>query len=171
MRIQTRGNSTNVWLCSDIGVIDGAMTMSAPTLEKILQAVNEKYGTSFEGWSQLPTVYEVGDTVPNWNAYEKIELTSQKIAVVNTAFGQNYFYIIGTLSDENFEIISNGDMSCIVNENGVITGYNAPNSNDTNEIKNKLQNVGITASSITEKVVSWESGTTIPNWEEYTKYK
>lgn len=49
------------------------MTMSAPTLEKILQAVNEKYGTSFEGWSQLPTSYEVGDTVPNWNAYEKIE--------------------------------------------------------------------------------------------------
>ena len=48
------------------------MAMSAPTLEKILQAVNEKYGTSFESWSQLPTAYEVGDTVPNWNAYEKI---------------------------------------------------------------------------------------------------
>ena len=51
--------------------------MSAPTLEKILQAVNEKYGTSFEGWSQLPTAYEVGDTVPNWNAYEKIELPEE----------------------------------------------------------------------------------------------
>ena len=48
--------------------------MSAPTLEKILQAVNEKYGTSFEEWSQLPTAYEVGDTIPNWNAYEKIEI-------------------------------------------------------------------------------------------------
>ena len=48
--------------------------MSAPTLEKILQAVNEKYGTSFESWSQLPTAYEVGDTVPNWDAYEKIEM-------------------------------------------------------------------------------------------------
>ena len=74
MRIQTRGNSNKVWLSSDEGVINSTMILSAPTLEKILQAVNEKYGTSFEGWSQLPTAYEVGDTVPNWNAYEKIEM-------------------------------------------------------------------------------------------------
>ena len=59
------------------------MTMSAPTLEKILQAVNEKYGTSFEGWSQLPTAYEVGGTVPNWDAYEKIEMPTPPIPIGN----------------------------------------------------------------------------------------
>lgn len=72
MRIQTRGNSNVVWLSSETGVISGTMSLSAPALERILQAVNEKYGTSFEGWSQLPTAYEVGDTVTDWNAYEKI---------------------------------------------------------------------------------------------------
>lgn len=93
MRIQTRGNSTTVWLCSDIGVIDGTMTMSAPTLEKILQAVNEKYGTSFEGWSQLPTAYEVGDTVPNWDAYEKILiLLKDGFYKFDTSSGQRMFY-------------------------------------------------------------------------------
>ncbi len=59
------------------------MTLSAPALEKILQAVNEKYGTSFEGWSQIPTAYEVGDTVPNWSAYEKIELPTPPIPIGN----------------------------------------------------------------------------------------
>lgn len=77
LRIQTSSNSNVIWLSSETGVIDGTMSMSAPTLEKILQAVNEKYGTSFEGWSQLPTVYEVSDTVPNWDAYEKIEYVEE----------------------------------------------------------------------------------------------
>lgn len=74
--------------------------MSAPTLEKILQAVNEKYGTSFEGWSQLPTDYEVGDTVPNWDAYEKIEII---------LFTDNEWYLIRFEAEKYIGVIAYED--------------------------------------------------------------
>ena len=146
------------------------MTLSATPLEKILQAVNEKYGTSFEGWSQLPTAYEIGGTVTNWAAYEKIEIPSQKIAAKAGTWEQGNSYIIGTLSGDNFEIISNANNSCVVDENGVIVGYSGPSASYPDAIKAILQSVGINAGTITEKVVSWEVGTTIENWSEYTKY-
>lgn len=170
MRIQTRGNSNTVWLSSEAGVINGTMTLSVTPLEKILQAVNEKYGTSFEGWSQLPTAYEVGDTVPNWNAYEKIEMPSQKIAAKAGSWEQGNSYIIGTLTGDNFEIISDELNSCLVDENGVIVGYSGPPARYPDAVKAILQSVGINAGTITEKVVSWEVGSTIENWSEYTKY-
>ena len=144
--------------------------MSAPTLEKILQALNEKYGTSFEGWSQLPTVYEVGDTVPNWNAYEKIEMQSQKIAVKSKETAVGDLFIIGTLSGEDFEIITNGNQSCVVRSNGVSEGYLGPPASAFDYIKGLLQGVGLTATSISEEVVSWEPGSTVPDWSEYTQY-
>ena len=83
--------------------------MSAHTLEKILQAVNEKYGTSFEGWSQLPTAYEVGDTVPNWSAYEKIEMpkylkfpVASGVRVVTAAIIDDIFRLMVRGSGEDF---------------------------------------------------------------------
>ena len=84
--------------------------MSAPTLEKILQAVNEKYGTSFEGWSQLPTAYEVGDTVPNWNAYEKILhiVPNMKFKVAAST------YYIGKVEQSKCYIFGDGDTKCAV---------------------------------------------------------
>ena len=144
--------------------------MSAPTLEKILQAVNEKYGTSFEGWSQLPTAYEVGDTVPNWNAYEKIEMPGQKIAAKYKDADSVNLFIIGTLIGENFEIITNGNLSCVVYSNGVIESYNGIPAKYPDYVKQILQNVGITATTISEKVETWEIGSTVPNWSEYTQY-
>lgn len=144
--------------------------MSAPTLEKILQAVNEKYGTSFEGWSQLPTAYEVGDTVPNWNAYEKIVLTSQKIAAKLGSGEQGTSLILGTLTNKNFELVTNGSQSYVVDSSGIVLPILGPPASSTEYIIGILQSVGITATSISEEIVSWEVGSAVPNWNEYTQY-
>lgn len=112
----------------------------------------------------------MGGTVPNWDAYEKIEMPSQKIAAKAGTWEQGYSYIIGTLTGDNFEIISDEYNSCLVDENGVIVGYNGPPAKYPDAVKAILQSVGINAGTITEKVVSWEVGSTIENWSEYTKY-
>ena len=96
--------------------------MSAPTLEKILQAVNEKYGTSFEGWSQLPTAYEVGDTVPNWNAYEKIEMEQIKVAI-NT--GTANLNIFGKIKGSVYIVSINSSNFCNVCTNEGVIQYPA----------------------------------------------
>lgn len=173
MRIQTRGNSTTVWLSSDEGVIDGTMTMSAPTLEKILQAVNEKYGTSFEGWSQLPTAYEVGDTVPNWNAYEKIVLPERIYINLQTNSGNtgsfagfiqgNKFHWYTQNNGSKIIVVSNAayNIGTIV---ALIDWEQSLENNVLQAISNNYPNVD----DIETYDVEWSQGDIVPNWANYT---
>lgn len=139
------------------------MILSAPTLEKILQALNEKYGTSFEGWSQLPAAYEVGDTVPNWNAYEKIGLPIRKISANFPP------YLYGYLQGNTCFIATHNNSSCVVNaETGQVTGKGPTISEgfDTFVIE-KLEGVGINVTSAEGYEVNLEVGDYVPNWNEY----
>ena len=170
MRIQTRGNSNNVWLSSDAGVIEGTMIMSAPTLDKILQAVNEKYGTSLEGWSQIPTAYEVGDTLPNWNAYEKIEMTTQKIAV-KLPGGGNKGLMYGTLSNKVFNMLTGGDSGLIATESGKVLNYAGPSVAQSSFIIGILSDYNLEATEVVQTIVDYPIGAEIPQWEQYEQYK
>ena len=137
--------------------------MSAPTLDKILQAVNEKYGTSLEGWSQLPSAYEVGDTVPNWNAYEKIEKPIRKISA---NFPPNLY---GYLQGDTCFLATHNEKSCVVDaETGQVTGEGPTISQgfDTYVI-GKLEGVGINVTSAVGYEVNLEVGDYVPNWNEY----
>lgn len=169
MRIQTRGNSTTVWLSSGEGVINGTMSLSAPTLEKILQAVNEKYGTSFESWSQLPTVYEVGGTVPNWNAYEKIEF--EQIEFVKYKIAANGNYMAGHIdyNTMKLKIWSQANQQALVqfNSEGEWTGaggYPSWNTDFLNAVIAKGINV---ESAEFEDIPNMQPHDTIQNWSEY----
>lgn len=145
------------------------MTMSAPTLEKILQAVNEKYGTSFEGWSQLPTVYEVGDTVPNWNAYEKIEMPETKeYLAIN--FGN---WCAGYIKNEDIYLYGDTSSEYIIvcNADGVV--YQGRGALLNNELKTvltgKVHNAGIQFNEFIVIETPFSSGETVENWENYRK--
>lgn len=143
--------------------------MSAPTLEKILQAVNEKYGTSFEGWSQLPTAYEVGDTVPNWNAYEKIEMPETK-EYLGINIGA---YAAGYLENENvylYGYTSTGNIIVCSPEGLVYEGQGAIlNEELRNFLTGKLQNAGIEFNEFIVIETPYAIGETIENWENYRK--
>ena len=144
------------------------MTMSAPTLEKILQAVNEKYGTSFEGWSQLPTAYEVGDTVPNWNAYEKIEKPGQKIALKTQSNPAEY--TIGTIKNNVYYMLTNSnDKGYLVRDDGTITFNIIDGSNAKAWLINLFAGQGITINDVVNEEVILEVGTIVPDWSDYTK--
>lgn len=166
----TDDGSSALWVCDGNGVVVDNISYSIGERAPILEQINEHYGTSFTGWSDNEISLRVGDSVPNWNVYEKIVDTSQKIAVLAMSYQQNYTFIIGKLSGENFEIITNGSNSCGVNADGVVVSYSLPGADNTNYVKGILQGRGIITSSVTEKVVSWEIGDSVPDWSEYTQY-
>lgn len=147
------------------------MILSAPTLEKILQAVNEKYGTSFEGWSQLPTAYEEGDTVPNWNAYEKIEMPEPEPTRIAVQPQTGAPYLIGYLKSESELCLyaQNDDQHCyMVTNNGIWQGATVRLVDDTE------RDIGqaLTAAGYNIAVYSWEAkelvmNEQIPDWDKY----
>lgn len=144
------------------------MILSAPTLEKILQAVNEKYGTSLEGWSQLPTAYEVGGTVPNWNAYDKIEMSSIYVAVHPTS--ESVAYIAGKVKGEIFTILANTENSClIINRNGVVnTIYGPPPTMQALSYAiGRLSANGISVTQTNAEISTLGVNDNVPNWNEY----
>lgn len=141
--------------------------MSAPTLEKILQAVNEKYGTSFEGWSQLPTAYEVGDTVPNWNAYEKIELPKPFLWKYELAGGLES--IFGKVENNILICYAKSlQYALIADENGLIVGDFILDKDffDT-FIKPKLNNLEITYTTIGYDTSTYNENDNVENWNDY----
>lgn len=138
------------------------MTMSAPTLEKILQAVNEKYGTSFEGWSQLPTVYEVGDTVPSWNAYEK--MSSVRYAITYS----NDLSVFGVLENTTFKVSCNGENFYIIDGiSGEIYSSQYYGDDFMNMLMSKLNAAGVNVSTMERSSVSYEIGSIVPDWYLY----
>lgn len=167
MRIQTQGNSNKVWLSSDAGVIEGTLIMSAPTLDKILQAVNEKYGTSLEGWSQIPTVYEVGGTVPNWNAYEKIFGDfGQKIA---SHFTSANIVFIGRLEDNIYHyyaVDENTAYGVLENEGRIVSTIEVK-EDITTLLLEHMNSAGYNVLTIQPEIVSLEMNTIVPNWNDY----
>ena len=129
--------------------------------------MNEKYGTSFEGWSQLPTAYEVGDTVPNWNAYEKIEIPIRRIAANIASAPQEAAYIVGQIDGDTFKVMVDSFAGIITNDNGLITSHNGPTEDAATYIKNILSNFGIEVSNVQNELVDYEVNDYVPNWDKF----
>ena len=141
--------------------------MSAPTLEKILQAVNEKYGTSFEGWSQLPTAYEVGDTVPNWNAYEKINGFWRFAVGANQ---QNTSFFICTIEGHSALFQTKNYQIPFVSEEGKITSFGPAIQGTVEWYLSKIKaQYDISIISIDAEEVLWNVGDEIEDWNSYIK--
>ena len=141
--------------------------MSAPTLEKILQAVNEKYGTSFEGWSQLPAAYEMGDNVPNWNAYEKIPFFPSNIIfeVENTHDPTGYY--AGYYDNGIFNILSHNDYAIIVSNNGNVLQLQSAPVDALNWWKSQFEKYNLELSQVIANPVSYSVGDTIADFNTY----
>lgn len=73
----TDDGSSAIWVLDSDGVVIDNISYSIADRAQILAQINEHYGTSFTGWSDNEIGLRIGDTIPNWNAYEKIELPEE----------------------------------------------------------------------------------------------
>lgn len=69
--LATRDGFDKIWYADANGVITGNTPHGAITYA-IIDAYNEHFGTNINNWESEKETLQVGDTVTNWNAYEKI---------------------------------------------------------------------------------------------------
>lgn len=163
----TDDGSSALWVCDENGVVVDNISYSIGDRAPILEQINEHYGTSFTGWSDNEIGLRLGDTVPNWNAYEKIEMQIPYYAV--TTGGENTFaagYMDGNVWHVYFYANNN---ALRINNTGLITGELAyADSLIQGLLLPKMRNNGIEVQSYVQEVIDWDVGETIPNVGQYT---
>lgn len=163
----TDDGSSALWVLDDDGIVIDNISIYGAERVPILELINEHYGTSFTGWSDNEIALNLGSTLPNWNAYEKIEIPLQYYAV--TTGGANRF-AAGYLVDKVWHVyFSNNNKAWGIENSGLIVNEMASmDSLITGLMLPKMRDNGIEVESYVQDVVDWNVGETIPNVEQYT---
>lgn len=160
----TDDGSSALWVLDDDGVVVDNISYSIADRAPILAQINEHYGTSFTGWSDNEIGLRIGDTLPDWNAYEKIEIEQIKIAVGFESNSYFYGYIIGDI----FYVSSMESYAISVNNSGIVLDTQAyPEEMVFNQISGSLQRAGYNVSSTSPNEVIVDVNEQIENWNEY----
>ena len=163
----TDDGSSALWVCDGNGIVVDNISIYGAERAPILEQINEHYGTSFTGWSDNEMGLRFGDPVPDWNAYEKIEMPSVYVAVLPTS--SSVAYIAGNVKGETFTILANTETSClIINGNGIVnTIYGPPPTMQALSYAiGRLANNGITVTQTNAEISTLGVGDTVPNWNE-----
>lgn len=164
----TKDGLAQIWYADANGVITGNTPNADNVASAIIDGYNEHFGTGIAIWTPETINLQVGDTVPNWNAYEKIEMQPQKISI---DMGQNV-WIIGDFLNGLYRNWTNpGDSTGIsVHEDGVVFGNQGlPEYVGVAMFNEFLSKIGLEATSVKNYYISMEIGSKVPGWENYTK--
>lgn len=163
----TKDGRSQIWYADGNGNVEGYTETVDDIIETIIDTYNEHFGTEIQIWTPETITLQVGDTVPNWNAYEKIEMQIPYYAV--TTGGVNTFaagYMDGNVWHVYFYANNN---ALRINSTGLITGELASaDSLIQGFMLPKMRSNGIEVQSYVQEVIDWNVGETIPNVEQYT---
>lgn len=77
--VATSGIGRQIWYADGNGVITGSTESIDEVTSTIIDTYNENFGTNISHLTPETKIFEVGNTVQNWNAYEKIEMPPEPI--------------------------------------------------------------------------------------------
>lgn len=169
----TDDGSSALWVCDGNGVVVDNISIYGAERAPILEQINEHYGTSFTGWSDNEIGLRFGDSIPDWNAYEKIMLPMSKFYTEYDTnkyiFGQILTYGNDRVGDINIK--GNGKM-WLCDINGVILEEEST-ENVTEELRqtmvSKVNAAGGNVVGFTQSVKTYEPGTTLEQWQSYVR--
>lgn len=138
--------------------------------DEIIAGINAHYGTSFYQEDDIDKDFTIGETMPGWNSYEKIELPSNKIAV-KEPWTTQVILICGELSNNIFNVLSNGTTCLEVSENGRVINVEGPPSDDDEYIILMISEYNLEATQVVQTIVDYQVGDEIPQWNKYVQYK
>lgn len=162
----TKDGRSQIWYADGNGNVEGYTETIDDVIETIIGTYNEHFGTDIQIWTPETETLQVGDTVPNWYAYEKIEIPAQKIAV-KIPGGGNTGLMCGTLSNKVFDMLTNGNGCLVASVNGIVQNYNGPGVGASDYIIGLLSNYNLEATEVVQTIVDYEVGAAIPNWQNY----
>lgn len=167
----TDDGSSALWVCDGNGVVVDNISYSLNERAPILEQINEHYGTSFTGWSDNEIGLRLGDTVPNWNAYEKIEIEQIEFVKYKIAINDNFMAGHIDYDTMKLKIWSQANQQALVQFNSAgkwIGGGGDPtwNTDFLNAVIAKGINV---VSAEFEDIPNMQPQDTIENWSEYVE--
>jgi hypothetical protein len=157
------------WVMNSEGVVLEYSSEPFHKSDEIIAGINAHYGTSFNQEDDIDKDFTIGETMPNWNAYEKIEMSHYDIAV---AFGT--IYLFGHVDGHiyTYSAKENGG-GFPANANGIIQEGELTNPQSElyegfiQTVKTKLSGYNVTT--VTWEIKTYQKGDQIENWEDYVK--
>lgn len=122
--VATSGIGRQIWYADGSGVVEGYTESVDEITDTLIDTFNEHFGTNISHLTPDTELFNVGDTIPDWNAYEKIEIQLQKLAVhtaTSTKFVIGYInesneYVMYVFDSDTFPIIAeSGEMDSVGN--------------------------------------------------------
>lgn len=158
----TKDGLGQIWYADANGVVTGYTPNADNVASAIIDAYNEHFGTDIGIWTPETKTLQVGGTVPNWDAYEKIS---------------SFVYIkrqgptiAGYIKDDTGYIYTKNNLCYIFNfETGAVQVIAGPELNDTfkTTIISWANEAGLSMSQVEPKEENFEIGQTMQNWNEY----
>lgn len=162
----TDDGSSALWVLDGDGVVVDNISYSIADRAQILAQINEHYGTSFTGWSDNEIGLSLGDTLPDWDAYEKIE----KTIYIKADIGKSTFVFGFLTTDKIFHWqMFNENSAKIASLEGVVQGsqMSQPSAYWSARLMQQLQTKWDVESYVVEVDSSLHPTATIPNWQKY----
>lgn len=155
------------WVMNSEGVVLEYSSEPFHKADEIIAGINAHYGTSFYQEDDIDKDFTIGETMPSWNAYEKIEIPIRRIAANIASAPQEAAYIVGQIDGDTFKVMVDSFGGIITNDNGLITSHNGPTKDAATYIKNILSNFGIEVSNVQNELVDYEVNDYVPNWDKF----
>lgn len=163
----TRDGLAQIWYADANGVITGYTPTADNVASAIIDAYNEHFGTDINIWTPETKNLQVGDTVPNWNAYEKIEM--------QIPTGQYLVYDIDrgclyNMSEEGLSIYAKSESEAYyILTDGTVLDETIPLSMPAIgyqiEKINEKFGTSYTSESINKIITQWQPGFKVENFE------
>lgn len=163
----TEDEFAHIWYADGNGNVTGYVVNGGDKASTIIDAYNDHFGTDISIWTPEKKTLQVGDTVPNWNAYEKIEMEQINVAI-NT--GNANTNIFGKIKGSVCIVSINSSNYCnICTNEGVIQfpqGGPPFDDNIKNMVRYKLSAYNV--DNVTTMVEEYQQDDILANWDEYT---
>lgn len=164
--VAASGIGRQIWYADGNGVIAGSTESVDEVTDNIIDTYNEHFGTKISNLTPETELFKVGDTVHNWNAYEKIETT-----IYIKAKNSQSTFAFGFLSNDgvfHWQMFSES-IAKLANAEGVIQSITIQQAQGywENVLKAKLQTRWDVQSYVVEIDATLNPGATIPNWQNY----
>lgn len=155
------------WVMNSEGIVLEYSSEPFHKSDEIIAGINAHYGTTFYQEDDIDKDFTIGETMPNWNAYEKIEMPPTIYAKI-TPQGSS-LWTIGKILGNTFKILcQNDDGAWQVTNDGKINGvFGRPYDLMSYMWAPKLQQAGYEISAFEIELVSYNVGDTIENWEYF----
>lgn len=164
----TDDGSSAQWVCDGNGIVVDNISIYGAERAPILEQINEHYGTSFTGWSDNEIGLRFGDSLPNWNAYEKIYAPVPEIVLIKMPAGQQF--ILARYSEKTLGIacgIGTDTLIVVDNQGVVVTVQGPPFDTMKVQFEGYVEHAGYDVETTSIWEVSINVGDTMENWDSY----